>query len=232
MTPVHRNSLARPSRRIRQRPLMPASVRARLSDVTAAYSDAVTPQTIDAASLQQLRLHPITHADAPRIHEWASQERSCRYQPWGPNSVEETKAFVADAVDAWRDETLGRQVWVATLPDPGVVGLGEIKRRSATCVEIAYAVHTDYWGRGIGSDIARLLIANAFSDPNIERVQATCDPRNRASATVLARVGMRSEGTLRHTLRLRDGWRDSAMHSVLRQEWVGEVVLADRVMTR
>jgi ribosomal-protein-alanine N-acetyltransferase len=53
----------------------------------------------------------------------------------------------------------------------------------------------------------------------VERVQGTCDPRNLASAAVLRRAGLFYEGTLRHTVHLRDGWRDSTMHSILRHEW-------------
>jgi RimJ/RimL family protein N-acetyltransferase len=44
---------------------------------------------------------------------------------------------------------------------------------------------------------------------------ATCDPRNVASARVLEKVGMTYEGRMRHTLLLRDGWRDSDVYSIL-----------------
>ena len=30
---------------------------------------------------------------------------------------------------------------------------------------------------------------------------------------------MTVEGTLRHTMRVRDGWRDSTIYSVVRNEW-------------
>ncbi len=101
----------------------------------------------------------------------------------------------------------------------GVIGMGEIKRHTTSCADIAYAVHVDYWGRGLGTQIARLLLAIAFANPAVERVQGTCDPRNLASAAVLRRAGLTFEGTLRHDVHLRTGWRDSAMHSILRGEW-------------
>lgn len=107
---------------------------------------------------------------------------------------------------------------MAELPDLGVVGIGELKRTSRSCREIAYGVHADYWGRSLGSEIGRLLVAVAFADPSTERVQATCDPRNVGSAGVLRRIGMTIEGTLRHTHRARDEWLDSLMHSLLREE--------------
>ena len=48
---------------------------------------------------------------------------------------------------------------------------------------------------------------------------ATCDPRNAASAAVLQRIGMTYEGTLRRTVLIREGWRDSKMHSLIRPDW-------------
>ncbi len=168
--------------------------------------------------VSELRLRPIEGGDAARIHEWASQPEACRYQPWGPNTLAETHSFVGTAVKTWSDRESPRRVWVAELPNLGVLGIGELKRISGSCREIAYAVHMAFWGRGLGSEIGRLLLVAAFSDPSTERVQATCDPRNVGSAAVLRRIGMTLEGRLRHTHLVRDGWRDSLMHSVLREE--------------
>jgi len=50
-------------------------------------------------------------------------------------------------------------------------------------------------------------------------VAATCDPRNEASAVVLAKIGMIYEGRLRHSIRIRDGWRDSDIYGILASEW-------------
>lgn len=139
--------------------------------------------------------------------------------PWGPNTRDETEAFVAEAVRASTRPDRSRQVWAATLPDLDVVGIGEVKRVTGTCAEIAYAVHLEQWGRGFATQIARLLLGVAFADPVVERVQGTCDPRNLASAAVLRTAGLLYEGTMRHTAHPRDGWRDSAMHAILRSEW-------------
>ncbi len=166
-----------------------------------------------------LTLRPIEVADADRVHDWASQELACRFQPWGPNSRQETETFVREAARTWEYPDGPRLVWVASSA-LGVIGMGELKRNTPSCAEIAYAVHVDHWGLGHGTEIARQLVSIAFADPRVERVQATCDPRNFGSGAVLRRVGMVFEGTLRHTARLRDGWRDSAMHSMLRGEWI------------
>lgn len=55
----------------------------------------------------------------------------------------------------------------------------------------------------------------------LHRVVATCDPRNLVSAAILQKVGMTFEGRLRHTMQIRDGWRDSSAFSILADEWIG-----------
>jgi ribosomal-protein-alanine N-acetyltransferase len=184
-------------------------------------SPSVSPVTTapDLDGRTVLALRPIEVADADRVHEWASQVRACQFQPWGLNTREETDSFVTEAARTWERPETPRLEWAAASPELGVVGIGEIKRNTTSCAEIAYAVHVDHWGHGLGTEIAHLLLGVAFADPAVERVQATCDPRNVASAAVLRRAGLVFEGTLRHTVHLRNGWRDSVMHSILRHEW-------------
>ncbi|MGP9683812.1 GNAT family N-acetyltransferase, partial [Brachybacterium sp. AOP3-A1-3] len=95
------------------------------------------------------------------------------------------------------------------------MGIGEVNRLSGSTFEISYSVHIDLWGQGVGTALARALADWTFdSFPEAERVQATCDPRNVGSSRVLANIGMHYEGTLRHTLHISDGWRDSKIFSV------------------
>lgn len=37
-------------------------------------------------------LRPIAEDDWPAAHAWASQERVCRFQAWGPNTVQQAAA--------------------------------------------------------------------------------------------------------------------------------------------
>lgn len=138
----------------------------------------------------------------------------------GANSESETRAFDAAAVDAWKILPQRRWVWVVLDSDQSVDGIGEVKWHDWQRAEISYAVHVAFWGRGVGTAIGRMLTRWVFEElPEVERVEATCDPRNIGSETVLRRIGMTYEGILRHTLRIRDGWRDSEVFSILRDEW-------------
>jgi [ribosomal protein S5]-alanine N-acetyltransferase len=162
-------------------------------------------------------LRPIAEDDWPEVHAWASQERVCRYQLWGPNTAEQTRAFVREAVRAWSSVPRTRLVYAITA-DGSVAGNCELNLRDRDQGEISYVLHPDYWGKGVATAAARQLVRLGFGEHELHRIFATCDPRNTASAAVLRRLGMRYEGRMRETMLIRDGWRDSDLYSVLVHE--------------
>lgn len=173
-----------------------------------------------SVDLESLVLRPIRLSDTDRIHEWTSKPEACRYQTWGPNSESETLVYVSGAVEAWNERPQQRWVWSVVDAEDVILGTGELKWHNENRAEISYIVHLDYWGQGVATVIGRLLTGWAFGAfPTLERVEATCDPRNVGSEKVLRRLGMTYEGTMRHTMWIRDGWRDSKVFSILRHEW-------------
>lgn len=157
-----------------------------------------------------LKLRPLALDDVTAVHSWACLPESCRYQAWGPNTYEQTEAYVRAGVAAPPD----RMVF-AVLVDGDVVGSAELKLRGPSTGEIAYAVHPRLWGQGIATAAARELLRRGFSEHGLHRVSGTCDPRNLASAAVLRKIGMRFEGRMRGTAYIRDGWRDSDLYAIL-----------------
>ncbi len=158
--------------------------------------------------------------DRHAVHAFASLPEACRFQAWGPNTEEQTREFVRGAVDARSRSPRTRFVYAACL-DGELVGIGELKVRSLTHRqgEISYLVHPRVWGRGVGTAIGAGLLDQGFGPVGLHRIHATCDPRNIASARVLAKLGMVREGLHRHTALIRDGWRDSEVFGVLDREW-------------
>lgn len=164
-------------------------------------------------------LDKIVLEDWPAIHAWACLPEVCRYQAWGPNMEDQTRAFVGSAVKAWSDTPQCRFPHVARVGQD-VVGMGElhVRSRNQRQGEITYIVHPRVWGQGIGTEIGRQLLSYGFGELGLHRIHATCDPRNLGSSRVLAKIGMTYEGRLRHTALIRDGWRDSMIFSILEGE--------------
>lgn len=159
--------------------------------------------------------------DWPSIHEWSQLEDVYRYQMWGPNSPDETRGFVETAITESARSPRVRYIWAAEVSSLQVIGIAELRVHDSTSRrgEVSYIVHPDFWRRGYGTRMARWVIEFAFTELEMHRVEATCDPRNKASAAVLQKNGMQYEGRSRENLKLRDGWRDSDRFSILEDEW-------------
>ncbi len=172
-------------------------------------------------SNDRLLLREISENDWVEVHKYASQEKVCQYQPWGPNTEQESQYFVNQILNDAIKESRTRYVLAIVNKDSEeMIGAGEVNIRDFTnkTGEIAYIVHPDYWGKGIATDVARLLINFGFEELNFHRIYATCDPRNIGSIKVLERVGMTKEGRIREDMLIKDGWRDSLLYSVLEHE--------------
>lgn len=173
-------------------------------------------------SNERIFLREFIYEDWLDVHRYASQEIVCRYQPWGPNTGEDSRSFVNQVIkDASREPRTRFAFAIVTKDDKRMIGAGELTLRdiSNRSGEVGYIINPDYWGRGIATDVATLLINFGFSNLTLHRVFATCDPRNIGSSRVLERVGMTLEGRIREDLLLKDGWRDSLLYSVLEHEW-------------
>ncbi|TXK36339.1 GNAT family N-acetyltransferase [Nonomuraea sp. C10] len=165
-------------------------------------------------------LRKIELQDWRAVHSWASLDQVCRFQAWGPNTEEQTRAFVAEAAEAWSHTPQQRFAYAARV-EGDIVGMGELHLRSREHRqgEITYIVHPRLWGHGVGTAIGRELLTRGFEKFDLHRIFATCDPRNLGSGRVLTKLGMTWEGRHRHTALIRDGWRDSELFSILETEW-------------
>lgn len=156
------------------------------------------------------------------VHKYASQERACIYQPWGPNNEDQTKEYIYKIIKDSLDESRTRYVFAIELQNnKTVIGAGElnIRDKGNAIGEISYIINPEYWGNGYATEAANCLLQFGFDKLSLHRIYATCDPRNTASTRVLEKIGMKLEGRMREVLLIRDGWRDSLLYSFLEGEW-------------
>lgn len=171
---------------------------------------------------ERLVLREFNKEDWMDVHRYASQEIVCRFQPWGPNTEEDSIGFVNQVlIDTTKEPRTRYTFAIVTKDNERMIGATEISIRDDfnRNGEIAYIVNPDYWGNGIATEVATILIGFGFSKLKLHRIFATCDPRNVGSSKVLEKVGMTLEGRIREDLLLKDGWRDSLLYGVLEHEW-------------
>jgi len=155
-------------------------------------------------------LRPLTLDDIDAVHGWAQLPASCRYQPWGPNTYQETVEYVRRVLAEGPNHMVH-----AVVVDGEGVGTADLTLHGPSTGEIGYGIHPQRWGQGIATATARELLRRGFTEHGRHRMFGTCDPRNIASAAVMRKVGMQYEGRMRGTALIRDGWRDSDLYAIL-----------------
>jgi ribosomal-protein-alanine N-acetyltransferase len=168
-------------------------------------------------STERLVLRDITADDVEAIHAYAGDPEVCRYMVWGPNTLEDTRAFVKEELEVLA--AAEGKVYNKLVVDASglVIGGTEIRVLSAEHRrgEFGYVYRRDQWAQGYATEVARAMVAFGFGELGLERISATCDPRNHASARVLEKAGLRLEGRMRHHVLVRGQWRDSLLYAVL-----------------
>ncbi len=160
--------------------------------------------------------------DWESVHEYAVDAMVYRYMPWGPNSEDDTRAFIERAIARRTEEPRLHYELAITLAEDGrLVGGGGIRAADGDfrAADMGYCLRADAWGRGIGTEAASGLVAFGFERLRVHRIWATCDPANTRSAHVLEKAGMTLEGTMRDDTWLRGHWRSSRLYSILETEW-------------
>lgn len=187
-----------------------------------------------ALETDRLVLRPLRGDDAAAVFAYASSARVAEPMTWEPHrSIDDTYEFLVFAEASYGDGHLDPYAMV--LRDSGLligtVGCRWISRPSA-CLELGYALGEPHWGAGYATEAAAAVVDFAFREAGAERVQARVRPDNARSRRVVEKLGMRLEGTLRHSVRKGDRWHDAWVLSVLRAEWCAADATRDELLRR
>ena len=86
--------------------------------------------------------------------------------------------------------------------------------------ELCYALGRPFWGSGYMHEALQAFIAYAFEMLDLNRLEADIDPRNRASAKTLERLGFQKEGLLRERWIVSSEVSDTCFYGLLRRNWL------------
>lgn len=100
----------------------------------------------------------------------------------------------------------------------GQLTLGNVVRGSLRSAWVGYWVESGAAGGGVATGAVALAVDHAFGPVGLHRVDATVRPENAASLRVLAKLGFRDEGLLRHYLEVDGAWRDHRLLAITRDE--------------
>jgi RimJ/RimL family protein N-acetyltransferase len=174
------------------------------------------------AETARMRLRTHVDADLEEFLDLHHREDVARYLPWPPRDEESAR----DALHRHQQLVVEEDGQALTLA--GVdketgryVGDFVLILRSAEHErgELGYVVHPDFAGRGLAVEGGRHMLWIAFDLMGLRRVVARIDPRNAASARVLAKLGFRHEAHLVQNELFKGEWADEDDFALLRAEW-------------
>jgi ribosomal-protein-alanine N-acetyltransferase len=101
----------------------------------------------------------------------------------------------------------------------GMIGLWRWSRRNRR-VMLGYDLARVYWGNGFATEGVTAVLNFAFTQMNLNRVEAYTIADNHGSVRMLERLGFVREGTRRgHSLEDDGTFHDSAIYALLCHEW-------------
>lgn len=166
----------------------------------------------------RVELRPPTYADQAEFLAAmrASQDlhRPWAYPPTTPRAYDLLMARVTDP----RYEPL----LACRSEDGAIVGffnLGEIVRGYFQSAFLGYNAVAAHAGQGYMGEALRLVLAHAFDDMGLHRVEANIQPANRRSINLVKRAGFVREGFSQRYLQIGGQWRDHERWAIRVEQW-------------
>jgi len=168
----------------------------------------------------ELRLLEERHAEELFTLIERNHERLLRWVPWLNNtdSLEHTRDFIKRRLQRFADHNgFAAGIWYQGAL-AGEIAFDYIDWSNQT-TEIGYWLADEVEGKGLVTKACRVLIAYAFADLELNRVQIRCATENIRSRAVPERLGFTQEGIWRQRERLHDRHVDLVMYGMLANEW-------------
>jgi len=168
----------------------------------------------------ELRLLEERHAEELFTLINRNHERLLMWVPWLDNtdSVEHTRDFIKRKLQQLADNN----GFVTGIWYKGALA-GEIAFDyidwSNRMTEIGYWLDAEVEGKGLVTKACRVLIAHAFDNLGLNRVQIRCATENLRSRAIPEKLGFTQEGVLRQVERLHDRYVGLVTYGMLANEW-------------
>lgn len=185
---------------------------------------AVRPEPAELTG-QYIQLEPLREEHLPELHAAIAHPAVfASGYGGGPAGLRtDVDDFVAWALAYYPGDALPHAIRVLGGPNDGVL----VGTSSLADIDIEHeSVHLGWtaydprvWGTAVNAEAKLLLLGRAF-DHGFGRVHIQADAVNERSRAAIAGIGATFEGITRRHMRRADGtWRDSAVFSVLIDEW-------------
>ncbi len=177
-------------------------------------------QVLPVLSNGVLTLRELRSSDAESLLELLTNEEVSRFISPPPTTVDGFEKFIAWAQ---RERAAGCYICFAVVPEgmDTAIGIFQVRQLDPmfTTAEWGFAIGRAFWGSGVFTTAARMVIEFSFEKVGIHRLEARAVVANGRGNGALAKLGAFKEAILRRSF-LRGGrHHDQALWSIVREDW-------------
>jgi ribosomal-protein-alanine N-acetyltransferase len=177
-------------------------------------------QTLPVLTGEGITLRELRMSDAPALLTLLTTEEVTRFISPPPTTLEGFERFIDWAA---RERQAGRYVCFAVVPEgyDTAVGLFQVRQLDPTfgTAEWGFAIGSAFWGSGLFSKGAELVVDFTFDVIGAHRLEARAAVQNGRGSGALRKIGAVQEGILRESF-LRDGQHlDQALWAIIDEDW-------------
>lgn len=181
-------------------------------------------ETAPPVDTPRLRLRDFSDGDFDAVHRYASDPRVTATLCWGPNSRQQTRAFLETAaLEAGANPRAAYSLGIEAREAGEIIGGIGIRPRSDEpgSFDLGYCLRPDYWGMGLGSEAVGGAVAFGFERLKARRMVAEVFLDNAASARILEKLGFEAGQPFTRHVTCRDDERHtSRLFTLDRNAWL------------
>lgn len=159
-----------------------------------------------------------------RAHDWLVKWEP-RPLPGQPDATQGKRVFAARCGARERERQLGSGygfgIFVGSGRDrfAGEINMTSVQRGPYQNAYVGYWIDEAVAGNSYVPEAFAVVCRFAFDELGLHRLQASIIPRNAPSHRVMAKLGLRSEGTAVRYLEINGVWEDHVRYAITAEEW-------------
>lgn len=177
---------------------------------------------------RRVTLRPLGEDD---YDQWFAVRDSCRswLQIWEPRPAgtgylpEDRSSYASRCNARTRERQLGYGFGFGIFLDDrfcGEITLSNIQRGPVQSGVIGYWIDRAVAGQGLMPESVAVVLAFAFDDLRLHRVEVNIIPRNAPSRRVVEKLELRCEGLSERMLEIDGTWEDHLRFAITTEEWI------------
>ncbi len=172
---------------------------------------------------KEVFLRALEREDLKLLHEMQNDEEVMQWARSRPDHMVTMEALEKEYEDELKGENVLRKTFAIVHRKSGrVIGWASLRwwRPFHTTADFGIAIgDKGFRGKGIGTEVTRLLTELAFEQYNIHKVELFTRPDNQAMIRSAEKSGFRVEGKIRETVYFNGKYHDGVLMGVLREEF-------------